>query len=164
MIRPGCGQRDAVSPVVGVMLMLAVTVMIAAVASSFAGGFADSTEKVPQSSFRVRVNLAENQTIFDHTGGDPVSLFNTRVIFIDRENKTTLSRADIGRNCINFTQVGSSESTIKAGDSFSITGDNYEDGTGISYGNFLMKEEDEITWMIVDTRTSKTVAMGSLYL
>jgi FlaG/FlaF family flagellin (archaellin) len=44
--------EDAVSPVVGVMLMLAVTVMIAAVVSAFAGGFSDTGEKVPQASSR----------------------------------------------------------------------------------------------------------------
>lgn len=165
MIRPGPGERDAVSPVVGVMLMLAVTVMIAAIASTFAGGFTDSTEKVPQTTFKVRVSLADNQTIFDHTGGDPVSLFNTQVVLIDRENKTTLSRADIGRTCVNFTQIGGlAESTVKAGDSFSVAGEPEAGKTGIRYGNFVMKQDDEITWMVIDTRSSKTIAMGSFYL
>ncbi len=44
-------QKDnAVSPVVGVMLMLVVTIIIAAVVSAFAGGMASSQEKVPQAS------------------------------------------------------------------------------------------------------------------
>jgi FlaG/FlaF family flagellin (archaellin) len=34
------GKEDAVSPVVGVMLMLVVTIIIAAVVSGFAGGLA----------------------------------------------------------------------------------------------------------------------------
>jgi len=41
---------EAVSPVVGVMLMLVVTIIIAAVVSGFAGGLAGSQEKVPQAS------------------------------------------------------------------------------------------------------------------
>lgn len=44
-------ERDrAVSPVVGVMLMLVVTIVIAAIVSGFAGGLAGSQEKVPQAS------------------------------------------------------------------------------------------------------------------
>lgn len=164
MTRHNDKEDVAVSPVVGVMLMLAVTVMVAAVVSTYAGGFSDAGEKVPQASFKVRVSLLENRTFFDHAGGDPISLYNTQVVFIDRENKTTLSRADIGKNCVNFTQVGSSEITVKAGDTFYIAGEPHNGKTGISFGDFLMKKNDEITWMIVDTRSSKTVSMGSLYL
>lgn len=41
---------EAVSPVVGVMLMLVVTIIIAAVVSAFAGGLTDNTQKAPQAS------------------------------------------------------------------------------------------------------------------
>ena len=37
-------KEDAVSPVVGVMLMLVVTIIIAAVVSGFAGGLAGGTK------------------------------------------------------------------------------------------------------------------------
>jgi len=40
-------RDDAVSPVVGVMLMLVVTIIIAAVVSGFAGGLAASAQKAP---------------------------------------------------------------------------------------------------------------------
>ncbi len=43
-------RDDAVSPVVGVMLMLVVTIIIAAVVSGFAGGLVGSTQKAPQAS------------------------------------------------------------------------------------------------------------------
>ena len=147
------------------MLMLSVTIMIAAIVSAFAGGFSDTSEKVPQSSFKVRINLLENRTYFDHTGGDPVSLTKIQVVFLRGEQKTTLARADIGRNCINFTQVGSSENTVKAGDTFYLEG---EDPSGIhdtiQFGNLSLKKNSEVTWMVIDTHSSKTVAMGSLYL
>lgn len=163
--------QDAVSPVVGVMLMLAVTVMIAAIVSAFAGGFNDSSEKVPQSSFKMRVNLLENRTYFDHAGGDPVSLNTLRVVFINGEEKTTLSRADIGRTCINFTQVGTDGTTIKAGDTFYLEGEtpantlsSIHDHNGIRFGQFDMIEENETTWMIIDAGSSKTISMGTVYL
>jgi len=43
-------KDDAVSPVIGVMLMLVVTIIIAAVVSAFAGGLAGDTQKAPQAS------------------------------------------------------------------------------------------------------------------
>jgi len=46
---------DAVSPVVGVMLMLVVTIIIAAVVSGFAGGLIGNTEKPPALAMDVRI-------------------------------------------------------------------------------------------------------------
>lgn len=46
---------DAVSPVVGVMLMLVVTIIIAAVVSGFAGSLIGSTDKAPSLAMDVRV-------------------------------------------------------------------------------------------------------------
>lgn len=43
-------KDEAVSPVVGVMLMLVVTIIIAAVVSAFAGGLTGDTQKAPQAS------------------------------------------------------------------------------------------------------------------
>ena len=40
-------KEDAVSPVIGVMLMLVVTIVIAAVVAAFAGGIATDTEPSP---------------------------------------------------------------------------------------------------------------------
>ncbi|MFA5331584.1 MAG: type IV pilin N-terminal domain-containing protein [Methanoregula sp.] len=47
--------EDAVSPVVGVMLMLVVTIIIAAVVSAFAGGLIGGASKSPSLSMDVRV-------------------------------------------------------------------------------------------------------------
>jgi FlaG/FlaF family flagellin (archaellin) len=46
-------KDDAVSPVIGVMLMLVVTIIIAAVISGFAGGLVTSQEAAPSASFDV---------------------------------------------------------------------------------------------------------------
>lgn len=43
-------KEEAVSPVIGIMLMLVVTIVIAAVVSAFAGGLVTAQEKVPQAS------------------------------------------------------------------------------------------------------------------
>ncbi|MFW5638140.1 MAG: type IV pilin [Methanoculleus sp.] len=46
-------RDDAVSPVIGVMLMLVVTIIIAAVVSGFAGGLMTSREPAPSANFDV---------------------------------------------------------------------------------------------------------------
>ncbi|MBN1431290.1 MAG: type IV pilin N-terminal domain-containing protein [Methanomicrobiaceae archaeon] len=49
-------ENEAVSPVVGVMLMLVVTIIIAAVVSAFAGSMASTQEKAPSASFRAAIS------------------------------------------------------------------------------------------------------------
>jgi FlaG/FlaF family flagellin (archaellin) len=85
---------DAVSPVVGVMLMLVVTIIIAAVVSAFAGGMADGTDKAPQATIEATPVIqsikdtdttnyvpdypagftAANGIEFEHKGGSSFSL------------------------------------------------------------------------------------------
>ena len=63
---------EAVSPVVGVMLMLVVTIIIAAVVSAFAGGLGQSTPKAPQVSIGAEVHNSTD-IIVDFNGGDTIS-------------------------------------------------------------------------------------------
>ncbi|WP_220681643.1 type IV pilin N-terminal domain-containing protein [Methanofollis formosanus] len=76
-------DRDAaVSPVVGVMLMLVVTVIIAAVVSSFAGGLANDEAKAPdaQIKFVGPVLTSGFQGLeFEHAGGDPIDLRDLQI-------------------------------------------------------------------------------------
>ncbi|MDD4567188.1 MAG: type IV pilin N-terminal domain-containing protein [Methanoculleus chikugoensis] len=53
-------NEDAVSPVIGVMLMLVVTIVIAAVVSGFAGGLAGETRVAPTASIDVKIYSLEN--------------------------------------------------------------------------------------------------------
>lgn len=63
---------DAVSPVVGVMLMLVVTIIIAAVVSAFAGGLGASSSKAPQLSIGAEARDG-SYIIVNFNGGDTVS-------------------------------------------------------------------------------------------
>lgn len=61
----------AVSPVVGVMLMLVVTIIIAAVVSGFAGGLAKGQTKAPQATIQGKFSVSEGMQII-HAGGDAI--------------------------------------------------------------------------------------------
>ncbi|MFA5330870.1 MAG: type IV pilin N-terminal domain-containing protein [Methanoregula sp.] len=68
-------NESAVSPVVGVMLMLVVTIIIAAVVSAFAGGLSGSQTKTPQASlvatdFTVYGAVNNNGDFKNAMGGD----------------------------------------------------------------------------------------------
>ena len=69
-------NNNAVSPVVGVMLMLVVTIIIAAVVSAFAGGTIGSFKKVPQATITGKFSIDDGFEIM-HTGGDGLATADT---------------------------------------------------------------------------------------
>jgi len=82
---------DAVSPVIGVMLMLVVTIIIAAVVSGFAGGFAEGAKATPQASIAVKTGYGYNiygteidrnnfDISFEHLSGDPIPTKDIEII------------------------------------------------------------------------------------
>jgi len=150
------------------MLMLAVTVMIAAVVSTYAGGFSGGAEKSPQSSIRATPDLNLHRIYFEHNGGDPFMLSSINVVLRVNDNKTSLSSLDAGGSKVrNFTEVGntggSSDATIKAGDTFYIEGTDFGSGTGMQFGSMILTNNTKITWLVVDKETSKTISMGSFF-
>jgi flagellin-like protein len=82
------GSPRAVSPVIGVVLMVAITVILAAVLGTFALGLSDGREPAPQASFWTTVtddvNLGDGNdgayVTIVHEGGDPIDAARTRVI------------------------------------------------------------------------------------
>ena len=53
---PGCRHSESgVSPVIGVMLMIIVTIIIAAVVSAFAGGMGTSAQPAPNAAFDIQI-------------------------------------------------------------------------------------------------------------
>ena len=95
-------KSDAVSPVVGVMLMLVVTIIIAAVVSAFAGGFGSNIQKTPQASV-VATPLVQtlsgdwnyppnypsgeqdnNGILFENKGGDTFSLNDISIQLVEQ--------------------------------------------------------------------------------
>lgn len=64
-------SESAVSPVVGVMLMLVVTIIIAALVSAFAGGAFTNTPKTPQANIKGTFSVSGGMQIMN-TGGDTI--------------------------------------------------------------------------------------------
>lgn len=61
--KPGGQKEDAVSPVVGVMLLLTITIILAAIISGVTSGIAGTPKHPPQIVFDANLNLDENNPI-----------------------------------------------------------------------------------------------------
>jgi FlaG/FlaF family flagellin (archaellin) len=72
-------REQAVSPVVGVMLMLVVTIIIAAIVSAFAGSTVGATSKTPTATIQATFSQA-NGMIISHGGGDAIPLGTTTIL------------------------------------------------------------------------------------
>jgi archaeal type IV pilus assembly protein PilA len=75
---------DAVSPVVGVMLMLVVTIIIAAVVSGFAGGIGGTSQAAPSVSLDISVSAAttamSKYVVIENLGGESLDTKDLRII------------------------------------------------------------------------------------
>ena len=74
-------KDDAVSPVIGVMLMLSITIIIAAVLMAFAGGMADTKPATPSVDLSAEfVKSGEGIVLrLSHNGGDALNPKDIRV-------------------------------------------------------------------------------------
>jgi hypothetical protein len=128
-MRTNVKKESAVSPVVGVMLMLVVTIIIAAVVSAFAGGLGQSTPKAPQVTIGAE---AHNTTsiIIDFKGGDTISggaitvkTFIPMGDYKDMSYKVNLTKAiylSTNENVGTCSSYGCSWKSIQTGDKIRI--------------------------------------------
>jgi flagellin-like protein len=80
-------DERAVSPVIGVILMVAITVILAAVIGTFVLGLGDSVESAPQASFNFDYDSSNEKVTFTHRGGDTIDTNATEL----RVNGTAIS-------------------------------------------------------------------------
>lgn len=158
----------AVSPVVGVMLMLVVVIIIAAVVSAYAGGMTGGVKKTPQSTVSATSDLQEHLITFEHTGGSPFSLDEIEVVFQTKDQKVALTTNDVGTSCLAFNKTGASDSMLKPGERFVVRGSDPGWTNGITYGpsggTTTLQANTRVSWMIVDKPSTRTIASGEMVL
>ncbi|MFA5331585.1 MAG: type IV pilin N-terminal domain-containing protein [Methanoregula sp.] len=125
--------ENAVSPVVGVMLMLVVTIIIAAVVSAFAGGFVATQSKPYQATIQGTYSISQGMTI-THAGGD--TLPTSQLVFtiydgptfgpgLKEQTTQTLDLkniTDAKGNPVQWSDGGYNITSFKSGDSLYING------------------------------------------
>ena len=152
-------NEDAASPVIGVMLMLVVTVVIAAVITAFATGMAgESTATTPMALLD-----ADNQQMtgdllstFDivHKGGDEMALENIQVV-IEPSGSDSSYGILLVRTADNLKVQGKTgeDITVSTGDRFRITLNTGSDEEKIKKGNL-------VKWTVSDVRTTGVIGKG----
>lgn len=155
-------RDDAVSPVIGVMLMLVVTVVIAAVVVAFATGMAgDSTATTPMALLDADNPLVEEDVLksFDivHKGGDELALENIQV-----KIEPSGSRQSWG---IILMRTGETDLTVSSGQKTVSTGDRIKVPVDTNR-NIHTNDDDNIEhgclvkWTVSDVRTNGVIAKG----
>jgi len=156
-------RNDAVSAVVGVMLMLVVTLIIAAVVSTYAGGMVSTNKKPEQVTVTARTE-GNNALLFDHMGGNSISLVDT-VIILDQGNRNVRvsSRNNISGTMLfnkagtSFVRSGDTVKLVGGSDDFSCTWFNTTDS-----GNISIEWRKEFTWTLLSRTSNSILARGTL--
>jgi len=110
-------DRKGVSPVVGVMLMLIATVILAAVVSSFAGSLSSEETKAPQLAISAEARY-NDAIIVHHEGGDPIYLgsIEVRTFIPEGDYRDVSHKVDMSK----VTEIGNGNGVIETGESFKI--------------------------------------------
>ena len=108
-------EKRAVSPVIGVILMVAITVILAAVIGTFVLGLGDQVgDTAPNANWDTEINTTDDNVTFTHTGGDQV-------------DPNTLSTTADGEDADATVNDGESledhDEALSAGDSIEVDAD-----------------------------------------
>ena len=137
LVKQLLSDDKAVSPVIGVILMVAITVILAAVIGTFVLGLGQNVQSTPQASFSFDFDKTNQQVNVTHNGGDRLEVGentnNVRIVSSGSASATSW---------INST--GSSPSSIAAGDT-KLHGYN-NNGTTV-----------RVTWTGVNNESSATL-------
>lgn len=179
-------NESAVSPVVGVMLMLVVTIIIAAVVSAFAGGLSGEQSKTPQVTLKASavieaINdtdktdwlptyasgfLAKNGLLFEHTGGDSFALSEIHIQLQSGDAKYDIDTFDeipedtcLPESIASYIEeIGSSDGFINPGDKFMLYADNCRIDDVPAYGYY---NAPQISWKPVGAEGGKAAYLNT---
>ena len=152
-----------VSPVIGVILMVAVTVVLAAVLGTFVLDLGQSTgQGTPSASLRVTANAPTNNLTITHAGGDGLPDERTRVTVTNETDGSELTFEPDDTNevfsvgdevVVNTTAPGGGPATIgSSSDVFAertAAGDESFDGG--------LRREMRYAVRVVDTRSQRVI-------
>lgn len=150
-------NEDAVSPVIGVILMVAITVILAAVIAAFVFNIGGTQQKTPVASLTaVTASVSTGNITISHTGGDPIDLSKVKAIIEQGANRNTITQLNTTAGA-KILYVGDSLK-IKETAPQVIYVNNVDAGTfGTSTGNFTLAAGIVIITLI-DPDSSQQIA------
>lgn len=146
-------NEEAVSPVIGVILMVAITVILAAVIAAFVFGMGTPTA-APQASIVISSSSASgNYTNLTHRGGEVIDLAKTKAIVEQGTNRLTISTLSANATGTNLFQVGDSVGITTYGSSIVLL-NGVNQTIGSVTGQFDLAS-GKVTLTLIDTDSSK---------
>ena len=130
-------EDRAVSPVIGVILMVAITVILAAVIGTFVLGLGQNVQSTPQASFAYDFNATNTSVNVTHNGGDTLEVG-------ENTNDVQLV-SDDGATPTVWIDSTTSEQAMQAGDTKEHVYD--DDGTTV-----------RVVWTSVNNESSSALA------
>lgn len=174
-------HEQAISPVVGVMLMLVVVIIIAALVSAFSGSAVSGTQKAPSAVIQGTYSQSNGMTI-SNNGGDAIPLGSTTIMVQpSRSFGEDASRYSwtVNKSYVNVktsdgtTTTWANAKAFKPGDSASITAANLiyvqqrpdmstKDASDATYG-FANQNNVGLSFNLVFQDSSgKTIGQGTV--
>ena len=149
---------DAVSPVIGVILMVAITVILAAVIGTFVLGLGDQVQTTaPNGNFEFDWDNSNGELAVTHTGGDGIA---SDEIFLRGDVQKESTAADAS-----WSSHGASD-TVRAGENMLVdtndAADTYQflqsDGTAATApGEIADDATVRVVWEDADSEQSSTM-------
>ena len=144
-------KEDAVSPVIGVMLMLVVTIVIAAVISGFATDLSAGTSSTPMAFFEIDyIDIPDGNTKsfgIKHKGGDAIPLKDIQITYVASGQGST------GFINTPLISVDGGDDVVTVGDVIIVTplpnSDKYD-----------IKNGATVTWTMSHTKTGGVITKG----
>lgn len=152
-------EEDAVSPVIGVILMVAITVILAAVIAAFVFGMGPP-KQAPQASLRASSGTFDDGSNkvavvqIEHQGGDEIVLksANTRVVV---DGKAASIVADSSNETIN---AGNTMYVFYDDDDGKYYVDTYKNMTNIANLENIGKTGDTVSIKVIDVASQQMIA------
>ncbi|QSG15874.1 type IV pilin [Halapricum desulfuricans] len=111
---------DAVSPVIGVILMVAITVILAAVIASFVLGLGDSTSTTPTADFNFDYDNSTKNVTVSHSTGDNIDADRVEVLIDGDPADVQFSGEISSGSSISFNQTETGDK-IGGGETIKVT-------------------------------------------
>ena len=110
-------DKKAISPVVGVMLMLVVTVILAAVVSSYSGGLPSDESKASQLAISAEAKQ-NDYVLVKHDSGDPVNLNSIEIRTFIPEGTYSDMNYKVPTSALK--EIGNGNGVLETGESIQI--------------------------------------------
>lgn len=144
-------DERAVSPVIGVILMVAITVILAAVIGTFVLDLGQNAgQSAPQASLDVEISQSDSNVTIEHQGGDDLISDRTKMVV----KNSSKSKSWTSSESIAFTVGDRVELSI---DTTQLSGWGTEANWTEGGSSYSLVSGNTYTVQVIDTKTSKII-------